>query len=1059
MTAMPAHDLSCVEIIAQETLDNNCATANSANTKSITSIADLEGEYVVSYSALTSSSYDGGSCVSITAIEGTDSIAITSVISTLYDKGASIKAHVDLSTMTITIPNQSTLVAASPTSYGYIDVAYCTSTGAADRSTPITATIADDGTITYNTWWGLYYTNKQSLYYGLYYNTVYTRTNSTMSYDVHNKSTGKNTTYSFGVVVEQASDSILKVKNFFNKGNTLEIVLRSDSTARIESQFVNGYSAGERYSYAVVYSSDTSSISSYTPTITCDKATNGNTISWGSWHALIVSGSTIRFKVELPQNGKIEMPFNITYPEAATMQLEGNGTADSPYLISTASEWNYFAKYIAGTGDDMTGKYARLTTDIDFTGMTMLPLGYDRAPNFNGDLDGNGKTISGFNLTADTQYFGPLAPVTGENAFIHDLTVDGSVSSGAICLGGVVGDLYGNMDNVTSKVSVTGGGMYTSGLVALAEAGTKITNCVNEGAVTSPKVYTAGLVAWSMDDVTYENCGNKGTITYTGTKNYSQTAGLVANARPCTMTSCYNEGKITLVDDSAGHVAGLIYYARSSSSNDTSAFVIKNCYNTADITGANGTAGLIAHGDDSINLTMEDCYNTGNITSTAPSTSDTEIYTAGIAGVYFPNSTYNGCWNSGIISAGELGYAGGLFSCYQSTGSSSSVTRIYGCHNEGEVSTTARYAGGIVAYVNTYTYIDSCYNTGAVSAQKSCGGIVGYARSLNSISGCWNAGAVAATLNRAGGIVGEGSLVNSIAECFNSGSVSTTCEVKGIDSDASGCAIGGIAGMFGGTITDVYNTGSIEGASYTGGLLGCSTSLSSVNISRGYSAGSIKAPADSCGNIVGCSTASASRYWLTSNSLESTYFLVDKDAVADTVVKDTVSIGLSYAELAKLDLGSAWAAGDSYTYPRITSIADNDYAKAYAAAVVPADGDSYSSITTGFNVGTPDGVTWTASSGSVEIDGNNVTFSENFSGTLTMTATSGDVSVATELNCINAIGGVGSPISYDSEVMSEAYYSISGIRLSAEQACNLQGICIVVRTYGDGTVKATKIVR
>ena len=1073
----------CIAPAAISTAQNT-ATTHKAATMAVSSIADLTGERVMTYETLVSDSYDGGSSVTIAAVEGTDSITITN----FWSEGIVVKALVDITAMTISIPNQ-TLGSYSDASYDYgsYDLAFCNMDATPDRTADIVGTIATDGSITITSYWGIFVASGDYMdnYYGLYYHTQIEPTNATMSYNARS-SDGTLTTCTFGVVTWQNTEESIYVKNFFNRGGTVKISLSYDSLPIIESQTAFTTARGKWNTYSCTYNDSYTTVAAIEETINCDKATSARAISWGVWNMFCVTTATTYWNGVYIVDGRIDTNADILYPQYTDLELYGNGTADDPYLVRGAGEWNALATYMSTHVDSLSGKYVRLADDIDFTDTTIRQLGYNRVEIFNGDLDGNGKTLKGFSATADAKGFGGIIITAGEDACVHDLTVEGSVTAGYNYCGGTIGYLYGSAQNVTSNVTmtstasycagmvgylcknasltgcvntatVTGTATYTAGLVAYADTASSLTGCFNDGAVTNTLNYTAGLVAKSMNRVTYSGCGNRAPVTNVGTLSSSYTAGLVCYASPCTMVDCFNEAAVSTSGESSGYAAGVVFYAYAKSS-DTDTFTFTGCYNTGDITAAFYTAGVLAYSSTSATVTMDGCYNTGNITSNYTSTKG-NTYTAGVAACYNRNSTYTGCWNSGKIASTAPVYVGGVFAYYKGTGSSTSTTIFKGCYNTGDVEGQTNYVGGVIAYVANYTSVDSCYNTGNVTGTYYVGGVAGYMYGIGvTMTNSWNAGDITATLNRVGGVVGYDIQSSTISKCFNVGDVTCTNTEQGVTAGSSGFAVGGIAGYTGATMTDVYNAGTITGSSVVGGLVG-STSAGATSIYRGYSCGKVEAPADTCGNIVGNSIIANGSSWNSSNTLSSTYYLLANDAVGTARVSDNKSTGLTYAALAALNMGTSWTAGDGYTYPLLSSAADNDYAKAHAAAVIPAEGDSYDSITGDFHVGTPDGVTWTASSAAVSIDGNAVTFGETFEGTLTMTATAGDVSVATYLTCDVSVSGVGTVTDGDGRtIASERYFTPSGAEVIEPQG-DATAIYIVVRTYTDGSVAVAKEVK
>ena len=1076
-----AHVYSAIDVSAAY---SQAPAARHGNLKSVSSLADLAGEYVMTYETLSSGSYDGGCAVSISVVEGTDSIAITD----FWEEDVVIKARVDLTAMTLSIPNQ---VMGYNSTYGYYDLALCTSTGSPDRTTELAGTINSDGTISISSWWGAYVMTGDyaDQFFGAYYNTEFELANATMTYSVY--SSGTTTTYTCPMAVSQSNETSLTVKNFYGVGGTITISLDLDSIPTIGSTevvYTNSY--GSWYLYTVEYASDYSGLSSYSAGLTCDKATDSRTISWGEWNMMCTYGGYLYWTGVYFIDGKIETDFDIQYPAKTALSLQGDGTADSPYLISTTDEWNNLASYMYSYTDSVTGKYFKLTADLDFSSTTIKQLGFGGTEIFNGSLDGNGKTVKGISLTTTQTKSGGLIYTAGSESYIHDLTVEGEVSSAYNYTGGVVGYLYGSMSNVTGNVAVSSSASYSAGLVAYCGSGVTLTNCVNNGAlttsgqygaglvaylsassvltdcanngaVTSSSIYCAGVVARSYSGVTYTRCCNTGAVTVSSASStVSYAAGIVSYAYYCTMTDCYNTADIT-VPDEAGGATGILYYMYATSST-TSPFTFSNCWNSGNVTAGFAVSGIVGSTGSYTMVNMDNCWNTGNITSNYESTKS-GYYVGGVGAAYCRTSTYTDCWNSGKIVANGIQYVGGVFGYYKGTGSSSKTSTFTRCYNTGDIETSSQNVGGVIGYMGTYCYVDSCYNTGDITASCYAGGISSQAASATtSITSCYNTGDITISTSRAGGILGSAPYRLPITDCFNTGDIATTGTVQGTTDKTSGYGIGGILGLGATIITNAYNTGTITGVSRIGGIVGSTYKTSTTiypTVENVYSTGKISAPADSCGNIIGNSIVANTTVWTTASSLTNSYYLTANNAVADTIVADTTSVGLSYAEMAKLNLGDSWTAGDDYTYPRIASLAGSDYAIAWAAAVVPADGDSYTSITQGFYVGAPDGVTWSASPAVVEVSGNTATFTEAYTGTLTMTATCGDAVATTELTCAVTTVGVNNILGDDcAAVVSEKFYTVGGAQV-AEPANGKKSVYIVVRTLSDGTTTATKEIR
>lgn len=1012
---------------------------HTATTKEVTETSDLAGAYVMTFETLLTSSYDGGFEVNIETIEDTDSIAINDY----WASGLTAKAKVDLTEKKIYIPNQ---IIGTVSGYGDYELAYGTEDGSLDRTLEIEGDILDDGSISITSPWAMYIPSGYYAGYlfGVYYNALIEPANGTMSYVTQTSTSTATTT--FNVLIEQTSYRTITVKNFANYGHTVEIDLLADSSAVIHTQLASTNYYGDWYTYSATFNSAYSTTESYNTRLDCNVATDARTISWGGWTLICAAYS---YFTGCHTSGSITADFDITYPTTA-LALDGEGTETSPYIIESVTDWDELADYIANYADSLTGNWVKLGADIDFGETEPTRMGYDLQTVFNGTLDGNGKTIKGITLSPSADCEGGLFLSTGPNALLSDFTAEGTITTDTLYTGGIVGIHYGTMRGVTGKMTITASQGYAAGIAGYAATGSVFEDCAHEGEVTSADEYFAGIAAFCESGVTFESCVNRGTLTYTGdATTISGASGIAAYCYPSAFYNCYNCGIIQTDNDQAGGLAGILAMAYTASG-DTTHFIIKGCYNTSDFTSAFNNGGVVLTGSNYTMMIMEDCYNTGNMTSTY-STTSSSTRMGGVAAFYFYDSTYRNCWNSGAVTSAGTAYVGGVFGGLKKTGTSEDYrTTITACYNSGAVSGGNNYVGGVVGYQPNYVTVDSCYNLAEVYAAGSyVGGVVGgVSGKACVVSNCWNIGNVTTAQNRAGGVIGYNTVNATVANCFNMGDVASTSELSGVNTTSS-YAIGGVMGLSASNMTNVYNIGNVTGISRVGGIVGQPyKGLTTLN--GAYTMGQINATSGSCGNIIGVDIVDNTSFWTSANSIASTYYLSEYEVTC----ADTVSTGLSRAELGALEL-DGWINGDSYSYP---ILADNDYAKAYAAAVIVADGDSYSSVTTGFNVGTPDGVTWTASPTVVEFSGNDATFTESYTGILALTATCGEASVTTSVTCNVELDGISSINSDSREIVSEKFYTITGVQV-AEPIDGVKAIYIVATTYDDGTTTVAKQAR
>jgi len=124
----------------------------------------------------------------------------------------------------------------------------------------------------------------------------------------------------------------------------------------------------------------------------------------------------------------------------------GNGTADAPYIITTAEELRHVedhpdAHYVLGQSIDLesVGEWKPLCTEIPFSG----------------SFDGQDKVIR--NITVSEGTMGGLFASLGEDAVVRNLKLSGSITVGGDMTraGGLAASSMGTVFGITSTVSLT----------------------------------------------------------------------------------------------------------------------------------------------------------------------------------------------------------------------------------------------------------------------------------------------------------------------------------------------------------------------------------------------------------------------------------------------------------------------------------------------------------------------------------------------------------------------------------------------------------------------------
>ena len=213
-------------------------------------------------------------------------------------------------------------------------------------------------------------------------------------------------------------------------------------------------------------------------------------------------------------------------PIMSVYPLSGDGTEDSPYLITSTEDWNHLASN-QFMGENYNGKYFQLTNNISVTRM----VGSDPDHAFQGTFDGGGNTITVSYGTASTptdiQYCAPFKNTY--RATIKNLCTAGTIYTSSTHAGGVVGRNGTEnltMTNVKSSVTInatTSSEACHGGLVGYAINAT-FEGCVFNGSLLGGNSYgCGGLLGWKAytdnSNATFTNCLFAPTQVTVGTNN------------------------------------------------------------------------------------------------------------------------------------------------------------------------------------------------------------------------------------------------------------------------------------------------------------------------------------------------------------------------------------------------------------------------------------------------------------------------------------------------------------------------------------------------------------
>lgn len=296
---------------------------------------------------------------------------------------------------------------------------------------------------------------------------------------------------------------------------------------------------------------------------------------------------------------------------AQTQPSGGDGSSESPFLITTAEELKWYANYVNGeSGDNVvhTTACAKLMNNIDLSTVcgeskgNWTPIAkygiytFNGEHHFDGVFDGNGHTISNLYINdkngSNLGLFGYVTPTTKKtsvkNLKMASVQIVGKTDIAAVCTSGynatfenievisgsIAGfsDIYGisgcrgSAKNCINRADVTASRYNVAGVISSIQD--EASNCSNYGKITTGTGWAGGIAGGSDGFTTIQNCANYGEIHVTGTVNSTDYAvgGLLGYPWNIEISNCANFGNIYLTEQSefVGAIVGTVQLKKAS---------------------------------------------------------------------------------------------------------------------------------------------------------------------------------------------------------------------------------------------------------------------------------------------------------------------------------------------------------------------------------------------------------------------------------------------------------------------------------------------------------------
>lgn len=218
---------------------------------------------------------------------------------------------------------------------------------------------------------------------------------------------------------------------------------------------------------------------------------------------------------------------------------------DGYYQIGNAKELNWFAVW---TDREDATVNAKLTADIDMSGVANFPgIGSD-ARKFTGTFDGQRHIISNMKMEWEREGVG-LVNRAASGAKVMNVTMASSCSfKGSKAVAGLIGGLYGGGDvyieNCGNEAAVVTTGQNAGGVCGVCFNGTilHLTNVYNVGTITGAADRESGSLSGWMANAVIKNCYSiAGYPTASDTHGF-QEGNQFARGNDISLTNCYDFG-------------------------------------------------------------------------------------------------------------------------------------------------------------------------------------------------------------------------------------------------------------------------------------------------------------------------------------------------------------------------------------------------------------------------------------------------------------------------------------------------------------------------------------
>ena len=271
------------------------------------------------------------------------------------------------------------------------------------------------------------------------------------------------------------------------------------------------------------------------------------------------------------------------------------GTAENPFIVATEADLRKVGTETTTGGWTLTAYYKQ-TGNITLSG-TFTRIGTN-TNKFTGTYDGDGKTITGLNISSTGASYVGLFGYIGANGTAKNMNVSGTVSqnNNYVSIGGIAGEIEGTIDNCTFSGTVNGSTTCDQVGGIVGQNNGTVKNSRNNATV-SGRNQVGGIAGTAQGKID----GSYNTGAVTGNQQVGGIAGTNVLSGNYIRNS-YNTGNVTSNASSASNVGGIVGLNQQSG-------LVEYCYNTGNVTGGSAAGGIV--GNNNSGCTVQYCVSIG----------------------------------------------------------------------------------------------------------------------------------------------------------------------------------------------------------------------------------------------------------------------------------------------------------------------------------------------------------------------------------------------------------------------------------------------------------------